>query len=336
MGEKHVGYMITQTAGTAERMSEVMYSIFQFVSSSGQDAIRFAHGSTSESVSSSIGFGGSPTVTSFASGSFIVLEPANALPSGYRWQAKFEVAGGSSLNVILSTAGGWDAATKSFIANSALNPPGIVPPVTDAVPWLTANPGTSTQILISSSDLDTYASGAQTVKAPYIRLTDWVPSNAEGSQFTSAMYIGGYIPANPTKNTNPVVIISKTPSIGWPTAYQWGVGFATPASTNSYSKVAPDYDFGVKDLSNCYATVGAFTAGNQNSSAGSTPYAKDIDGAWPPLPIFVYSHTGGTCLGYFGKYSQVSGWTNRSDGDTDPYKEYIVVGNMLFRWKQAV
>lgn len=330
MGEKHVGYILSNAT---DRISETMYNVWQFVSSSGQDVLRFAHNSTAASVSSSIGFGGTPVVTSFNSGSFIVIEPINALPSGYRWQAKIERASSTAINAILSTAGGWDATSKNFISNSALNPPGITPPVTDSTPWFTATPALSTQILISTSDLDTYISGTTSVKVPYFRATDWIPSNAEGTQFASALYVGGYIPINSTQNTNPVVMLSKTPNNNWATNFYWGVAFATPGSANSYNKVAPDYDFGVKDLSQCYATLGAPTMGNVNTQAALSPHAKDIDGAWPPLPVYVFSHSNNAMLGYFGKYNMLSVYLGVADGETDPAREYIFCFNFMFRWK---
>ena len=194
MGEKHVKYTMT-----GSWTNEVMHRMFDFVSASGpasgQNAVRFAYGSTATSVSSTLGYGGSPVSVNFASGSFIVIEPSATMPSGYRWQLKLENISATQLGATLSTVGGWEgSSTKNFIAASTNNPPGITPPVTDRIAWSITAPTAGYLYLISSADLDTY--GASATPATYFRIMEWQSGGAEASQFFTALHVGGYIPTN--------------------------------------------------------------------------------------------------------------------------------------------
>lgn len=328
MGEKHKLYSIVQSSGN-NRSGEVMASIFSFISSSGQDAIRFAHNSTAESVSSSLGFGGSPTFTNFVSGSFIVVEPTVAMPSGYRWQSKIEIGPGTVLSSTLSTVGGWDAATKIFKSASTLNPPNITPPVTNAIPWMTAQPTQGDQIMISSCDLDTYTSGSSTVKAPYFRLIVKQGYSAAFSPYS--FYVGSYIPLE-IQNTNPVCFLARIPYISYNNAAYWG---SSAVNTSNLTRVAPDYTFATTDLSASYAGLSSVTFIGNLTNPGNSPFARDLDGGWVNFPIYVLNLGASVTLGYFGKYNMLCGYINRGYLFSDPAQEYAMVYDSLMRWKPS-
>lgn len=327
MSEKHKTYPIVNSSA-ATRTGEIMYSIFQFISSSGQNAIRFAYGSTGAAVSSSIGYGGSPTAANFVSGSFIVLEPAAALPSGYRWQTKIEYGPVNAVSSTLSTVGGWEGgATKNFIAASTNNPPGITPPVTDAIPWVTAAPTQGDLLLISSCDLDTYGTGTS---VPYFRVMQ--KTGYSGATFAAgSMYVGGYIPLE-KQNTNPVCLLARLPSPLYNNGYYWGT---STNSTTNLTRVAPDYTFTATSLTASYAGLGSVTFYGNLTSVGSSPMAKDLDGGWVNLPVYVGHVNNAITLGYFGKYNMLSGYNGRAIGTCDSSEEYMNVYGFYMRWKPS-
>lgn len=326
MAEKHVEYYLENAANNS--VGEVMYRIFTFVSSSGQNAVRFAHNSTATSVSGNLGYGGSPTgFADFPSGSFIVVESTAAMPSGYRWQVLFERSSVSTITAQLSTIGGWEGGnTKNFISNSTNNPPGITPPVTDRVQWLTTGPAVRTNYQFSSSDLDTYGPNATSVA--YFRINQYLPSAAEGSQFVQSVLVGGYIPFNPLKNTNPCCLIARIPNTNAGSSFTFA--FAN-ANSNSASRVSPDFDFHNKDLSYAYGGVASVTA--FGSEFGIHNATKENLGGMANTPVFVVSYSAQATPGYFGKYCTVAGNVNRADGTVDVNREYQVVNGYMFRWK---
>jgi len=324
MSEKHVKYTM---AGTTT--NEVMNNIFSFVSSSGQNAIRFAYSGTATSVSSTLGYGGSPSVTNFASGSFIVIEPVTAMPSGYRWQVKIENISTSQIGATLSSVGGWEGnSTKNFISSSVNNPPGITPPVTDRVVWLNATPSAGFIYLISSADLDTY--GASAIPSSYFRIVEWQASAAEGSQFVQALHVGGYIPTNQVSNTNPVAMLARNPGMTVSTSY-WGN--TSTVNTTTLNRVPPDYNFSTTNLSNSTACIST-VAGNA-AVPGALTWAKDLNGNWVNFPVFIFSTTAAATMGYYGKYAMFGGYSGRQDGQSDAANEYLVVNDLVIRWKPS-
>lgn len=328
MAEKHVEYFIENSSpGSA---GELMLDIFSFVSSSGQNAVRFAYDSTAASVSGSLGYGGNPTDPSnFPSGSFIVIEPVQAMPSGYRWQALFERYTSTTISVQLSTVGGWEGgSTKNFISNSTNNPPGIVPPVTDKVQWMPSAIAAKTALLISSCDLDTY--GPNATPSTYFRVLLQVPSAAEASQYTLCVVVGGYIPFNHSMNTNPCCLISRIPKANAGSSVTFG--FANP-NANSTTKIAPDWDFRTKDLTSAYGAVAGISAFGTNF--GEILWSKDPAGSMVNTPAFIVSYPGQAVTGYLGKHNMVVGYGARADGNCDANRKYLTVNDFMFRWNPS-
>lgn len=310
MGEKHQKYVMT-TSG----YDEAMYALYTFVSSSGQNAVRFVNNSTAQAVSSSLGKGGLPVTANFVSGSFIVVEPVNAMPSGYRWQARISRST-TDQRYNLSTIGGWDINSGSFLAVS-----GVTPPVTGEVVWNSNADALAinNQWLFSSSDLDTY--GASSTPATYFRAVRWIPTNVEGSQFgVSSFHIGGYIPTNVSANTNPVVALGGKPFI-FNGASNWGY---STADGNNRNRCNPDYNYSTTVLASSYAYT---------PDLGLSTYAKDVNGQWVNTPAFVNSVTAAAAMGYFGKYAFLIGNSGRADGQQDAAQEYMVVNDVMIRWK---
>ena len=324
MGEKHVKYI---AAGTTT--NEVMKDIFDFVSSSGQNAVRFAYASTTAAVSSTLGYGGSPVLTNFASGSFMVIEPVATMPSGYRWQVKIENISTTQIGATMSTVGGWEGSTtKSFIAASTNNPPGITPPVTDRIVWQNTAPVAGNMYMISSCDLDTY--GASAISNTYFRVLEWVPSAVEGSQFVQGLHVGGYIPTNQASNTNPVALIARSPTIA---ASNQTWGSVNISNTVTLNRVSSDYNFATTNLATTTAALQSVTS--NTSLQGASTWARDINGQWVNYPIFLFSSIAGATMGYYGKYSMLAGYSGRQDGQQDAAQEYMVVNDLMIRWKPS-
>lgn len=312
MGEKHQKYVMT-TSG----YDEAMYALYTFVSSSGQNAVRFVNGSTAQAVSSSAGKGGLPALANFVSGSFIVVEPVAAMPSGYRWQVKISRST-SDQRYNLSTIGGYDITTNTFQAVG-----GVTPPVTGEVIWNSNADALAinNQWLFSSCDLDTY--GASSISNAYLRAVRWIPTNAEGSQFgISSFHIGSYIPTNASANSNPVVALGGKPQ-GANLASSWG--YAT-GDGNNRNRCSPDYNYSTLNLASTYAYT---------PDLGLSTYAKDVNGQWVNTPAFINSITAAASMGYFGKYSFLLGNSGRADGQQDAAQEYMVVNDVMIRWKPS-
>ena len=328
MAEKHVKYAL----GTTTRIADMMWCIYQFVLTSGQTAVRFADNNVLHAVYNGTAYATPTSSTDFPTGSFIVLESSATMPSGHRWQVKFSRT--TAVYSTLSTVGGWDYLTNAFTSSGGSTPPGITPPVTDTLIWSATGTGTTAQLLISSSDLDTY--GASAISYSYISVHEWFSTTSEGVQFLNSSYVGGYVPTNMTNNTNPVCILARVPSLE-------NIGGAPNFGANSVSlsecRIAPDYNFATTTLNQVasYAFITSVSADN-GGVPGSSNYAKDLlggGGQWVNFPVYVVSGPGAAVLGYFGKYTMFGGYSGRVDATPDTANEYVVINDLVFRWKPS-
>lgn len=329
MGEKHVKYGLTRSGG--DLRGELMLNIFNFVSSSGQNSVRFAYGSTAAAVSTSLGYGGAPSAYSdFGDRSFIVIEPVVTMSSGYRWQAFIERndTSGSCL-FRLSTIGGWEGgATKNFVSNSTNSPPGRTPPVTDAVPLIDTL-ASGNLMLISTSDLDKY--GTASNPATYFRVMKWAHTAAEGAQFLYGSSFGSYIPFNTDSNTNPVYALAGFPDPITTPSYGWG----SNSTLGSYNRVPPEFGFTKTTLNTYNSQAAITTVGFTSTNPGSSSWAKGINNAWVNYPVVISNVIKYATPGYFGPYNMLGGLGTRTDGTADSANEYMVVNSLMIRWKPS-
>lgn len=328
MSEKHVKYPLA-SATADNNTGEIMYRIFTFISSSGQAAVRFAYNSTATSVSSSVGYGGTPTSFSdFPSGSFIVVEPVTAMPSGYRWQVKIERSATNTIRQQMSTVGGWEGnSTKNFISNSTNNPPNITPPTTDFVNFIATSPASGSYLLVSTADSDTY--GSNNTPATYFRYLTWAAGAVEGSQFAAGVSFGSYIPYNTSSNTNPVYLLAGNPNINTASTNQWSV------NATSNNRVPPNFRFDDTSLTTNNAAGGITTVSLVGNNPGESGNAKGLNNVWVNFPVVVCQFTKYAAPGYLGTYNLMGGHSGRTDGTPDSKGEYMVVNNLMIRWKPS-
>lgn len=167
---------------TGSLLSDVMYSIYQFVD--GSALFQFVDDGGSDSVYDGSSYGTPSAYTFFATGSYMVIEPVDA---GEPWQIKIKVdVSNADLFIEWAPNGGW--ASGSFGANLT----------SGEIGWNDSNlPPTGTQVYMSESDLDGYS---------FLRCVMF-----DTSDFHEGFYAGGYIPVDATNNTEPYVMLAGKP-----------------------------------------------------------------------------------------------------------------------------
>jgi hypothetical protein len=319
--EKHTKTTVTTT-------SDVMYAIFTAmtatINGSVQVALRWADNDITHAVNNGTTYAtnaGSVTAASYfdAANSFLVVEPATAMPNGSRWQLQVTRTGTGNTNLFCKFAsrGGWTSGTKVF-ANGAGQP------TTGNIDAFNAGaPGTNKRCLVSICNMDTY--GSSTSYA-YIRMIVWDQTTPAA---TKTFYCGGYIPFDQANNTTPCCLLVgqiATASSGvaqGTISKSWGW---TTTGANCLNRIAPDY------------------AGTQtNLNTAGYGYMKSVDpslaagnlgpsGEWVEFPMYMYSIDDAAFYGYFGKYTMFGGDVTRTMATRDSTQKYLIFYDTVVRF----
>lgn len=281
---------------TIERMAAVLFKLWEFVNASS--LIQFVVDVTVPAVFDGTVYGTPTDQTFFENdGSRITVEPVDPTVD---WQCKLKIdTVAEDLLVQYAPAGGWSNAVEFGVA-----------PTSGEILWgVGAAPAVSSSLFISASDDDGY---------PYFRcvIFDTLP--------ISAFYVGGYIPIEPTPNTQPHCLLAGLPVVRFGTAGTWGSvlgGLAT-----SRNRVPVEYPPITTDLvANGFAFV--FTANQLADGSVEQGY----NGTFVQVPVFLGTNTG-HCLGYFGPFTMFAISSNKADRDIDASGEYIVFNDLAMRW----
>ena len=311
MAEKHI-LGSTGAGTTAEVMQQIYAAIVAYGSTTG---IRLTvDGSTTATHNGTALGTPDGTVAWWGNNSYMVVEPVAAMPGGGRWQCKI---GRTSTNVLTSQwapNGGWTVAAPTY-AGLAVS---AVTTWNDGTP-----PGATATYYISMSNLETYAAGVDTYGYSYLRVLIRRSSAADDAQFVQGLYVGGYIPADPTTDTKPSVMLCGSPrqnggSLSW--------SYAT-ANASCPNRAPTDNVHTYLD----YANGGhCFTTGML-----LTTYAKSRDGKLTNKNLYLFGIAAACELGSFGPYTMWLGALTRTDNAPDASAEYLVVGELMIRWKPS-
>mgnify|MGYP003144978278 FL=1 len=251
-------------------------------------------------------------------GDYIVIEPVNAYPGGGKWQLKI-YSGDVSVNHDedctweISWLGGWQKSDGSFGSNQT----------TAAKEFFSATQTTTDDTwYISCSNSDTYDNSSGTQTYTYFRVLLYDNNGTEGATSTKydGGYVGGYIPVEPDDDSKPVVcFFGKDIAAGTTTTNCWGDADST---NNGLAPGNYAHDTGGGNIS-------AFINGASNVYTG---YGNTRSGNWANGPTLILDYTNNTTLGAFGKFTQMKGNADRSDGATDASVDYRVVGDQVIRW----
>lgn len=311
MAEKHQKTTITS-------VGDIMYAIFTMIQTSGQTAVQWADTATATLVGNHAIWNGSAfiaaasvTSTTFnTTSSYMVIESTAAMPSGRRWQAKLSRgAANANLYVNFAPRGSWNYLTPGFDTTSY--------PSTGDIDCLSNNSTTAGRVLVSTSDLDTY--GTSTTYS-YLRFMIW-----DGTSIVKSLYVGGYIPFDQTNNTNPAVVLTRSPF--WNTASTGTWGSTVTGSGANFNRISPDYTGATKSLS---------AAGFAHIKAIDTSIVnRDPNANWVNFPVYIRCVDDASFFGYFGKYTMFAGDTSRSLATADSNNEYLAVNDLVMRWKPS-
>ena len=310
MAEKHQKTTITS-------VGDIMYAIYTMVTTSGQTAVQWADtagaSNGSRAIYSGSAFIAASAVTSTtfnSTSSYMVIESTAAMPSSRRWQAKISRgAANANLYVNFAPRGSWNYATPGFDTTNY--------PYTGDIDCLSNNTTAAGRVLVSTSDLDTYGSGTT---YSYLRFMLW-----DGTAIVKSMYVGGYIPFDQTNNTNPAVVFTRSPF--WNTASNGTWGSTSTGAVANFNRISPDYTGATKSLAAAgYAHIKAID---------TTIVNRDPNANWVNFPVYIRCVDDASFFGYFGKYTMFAGDTSRSLCTADSNNEYLVVNDLVMRWKPS-
>lgn len=309
--EKHV-LGSTGAGTTAEVMQQLYAAIVAYGSSCGIRLV--VDGSTTATHNGTALGTPDGTITWWGNGSYMVVEPIDAMPGGGRWQCKIARPSTISMTSQWAPNGGWTVAAPTFAGLA----------VSAATQWNDGNaPGAAATYYISMSNLETYAAGSSTYGYAYLRVFIRRSTGAEDGQFVQGLYVGGYIPNDPTTDTKPSVMLCGSPrlaggSLTWSytTASAGCVGRAPVDNVHTYT----DYANG----GHCY--VNGYQPG---------AFAKSRDGKLCNKTLYLYSIAASCELGSFGPYTMFVGALTRTDNAPDADANYLVVGELMARWRPA-
>ena len=252
------------------------------------------------------------TVGWWGANSYIVLECSAAMPGGSRWQVKIMRTSTTAITAQWAPSGGWTVAAPTYAGLA----------VSAATTWTDGSaPGAAATYYISMSNLETYAAGASTYGYTYFRILIRRSSGAEDAQFVQGLYVGGYIPNDPTTDTNPSCMLAGSPRIAAASS-TWSY---TTASSGCLNRAPTDNVHTATDYTN---GGHAFVTG-----LNLTTYAKSRDGKLVNKNLYLYSIAAGCELGSFGPYTMWLGALTRSDAAVDAAAEYVVAGELMLRFK---
>ena len=307
--EKHVLYP-TGTGATAD----VQQSMYSFIATWGATVgLRIAQDGATNATHNGTALGTPDgTIGWWGLNSYFVIEPVATMPGGGRWQCKIQRVSTTVLSAMYAPIGGWVSSTGLF----------GVSPVSALTQWNdAAAPGVNGTYYISGSDLETYAAGASTYGYTYFRVLIRRSSGAEDSQFVSGLYVGGYVPDEPTLDLQPSVMLCQGPRL------------SNAAATWSYSVINANC-FNRAPIDNTHVATDYTNNGHCfTSGALLATYAKTRSGLYANKPMFLYNISGAYELGCFGNYTMFAGALQRTDAAPDGSAEYLVVNEMMIRWK---
>lgn len=245
-----------------------------------------------------------PNVGASSNGSYMVIEPVAACyPGGGKWQAKLSVVSGDLYSDVAHHGEGWTNAAQDF--GASLNTGNVrFSPTFAAAPH---------QFYHSASDLETYNGGADT--SLYLR-----SFHRSGNTSSAGLYIGGYIPADPTEDTRPLLVLNGIPYMGGhTTAESWGEvdsGAAYGRTPNAYTSPGPT------------GFVVAGVCGNEDQNYSPGPAANDYAGNKPASTIFVVADST-WCLGKLGPYTMMGCGVPNTGTQQGAY---LMLRDFCYRW----
>lgn len=311
-GEKHVMY----SPGTG-LTTDVMQSIYTFVNTHGSTCgLRIASDGGTYATHNGSALGtpdGTAGWWATAANAYMVVEPVATMPGGSRWQCKIIRNSTSVLQAVYAPLGGWTVAAPTY---SGL-------PVSAATQWNDGTaPGASCNTYISGSDLNTYSGGASAYT--YLRVLGRRTANAEDGQWTYGLRIGGYVPHEPSADTKPSVMLCRTPTVNGGSA-SWS--YATANSSCPNRAPVDDVHTTTDYSSNGHCYVNGQQAGTS---------ARSRNGKWTNKRLYLYNIAGAYELGSFGPtYDMTVGNFGRSDAAADSGADYLVVNDLMVRWKPS-
>lgn len=324
MAEKHIA------VASMNSVEAVFYEIYNFINTYANNncGVRWADNDVTHAVSCD---GATYSVPANAAGvgdgSFMVIESESVMPSGRRWQVRITVdTAGDDIDYQFAPRGGWDYINLDYGATVGTWNGAGYPFSGWAQCNLGASPSNNT-LYMSISNLETY--GSENIKCEYFRFLLRNAALAEGSQFREGIYVGGYIPFDPVGDTNPVVALSRIPAIAT-AVYSWGY---VTLGTSNLNRIAPDIDGSTINLNTSYAMVAG--ASFNGFAAGQEATKNTRSGQWVNTPLWIIDLSNYAMVGYTGKYSQLLGNKNRDDAAADASLEYLVVNDLMMRWKPS-
>lgn len=322
--EKHTKTTVTTT-------SDVMYAIFTTltatINGSVQVALRWADNDITHAVyngTSYAGSVGSVTAATYfdAANSFIVIEPADAMPNGSRWQLQITRTATTNLNLfcVFASRGGWVYSTRTFAAGAGQPTTGNIDAFCGAIP------GTNKRCLVSVSNMDTYGTGTSYA---YLRMIIW---DQTGVLATKSFYAGGYIPFDQTNNTTPCCFLAG--QVGTAAAglgqgsitKSWGY---TTTGSNCLNRIPPDYNGTQTNLNT--AGYGYIKSVDPSLASGNL----GPSGEWVNFPMYIYSIDDASFFGYFGKYTLFGGSVTRTMATRDSTQKYLTMYDAMIRFDPA-
>lgn len=313
-GEKHVLAVAGSGATT-----DVMQAIYSFVNTNGAACgLRIAVDGSTAATHNGTALGtpdGTVGWWATAANAYMVIEPVNAMPGGGRWQVKIIRASTAALNAVWAPIGGWTVAAQTYA--------GL--PVSAVTQWNDGSaPGASCTHYISGSNLETYTAGASTYGYTFLRILGRRGGGTEDNQFVYGLYVGGYVPNEPTVDTQPSVMLARYPSMAG-AALSWSYG---SNNSNNVNRAPVDDVHTVTD----YTNNGTCLA--QCMLPGI--YGRSRSGKWVGKIIYLYNLASSYELGSFGPtYTMAGGYLGRTDAAVDSAAEYIIGNDMVHRWKPS-
>lgn len=309
--EKHILY--PTGAGTTQEVQQAMY---HFINNWGSTVgLRIAQDGATYATHNGTALGTPDnTVGWWGLNSYFVIEPVATMPGGGRWQCKIQRVSTTVLSAMWAPIGGWLTSAQTFSPN----------PVSALTQWNDAvAPGANATYYISGSNMETYAAGVSTYGYTYFRVLIRRSNGAEDSQFVSGLYVGGYVPNEPTLDLQPSCMLAQQPRLSVAST-SWSY---TTANASCLNRAPIDNTHTATDYTN---NGHCFTSSNVLGT-----YAKTRSGLYANKPMYLYNIAGAYELGYFGNYTMFAGALQRTDATPDSANEYLVANEIMHRWKPS-
>lgn len=321
MAEYHHGVNIHKDF----RWKDYMRSLWDFVDNqqSGDKVLRFVTGNSAKSGGSMVDPSSADLSAGFTTNNdYLIIEPVNAYPGGGRWQLKVLMKNTSGYSateftVTISWLGGWVDDSDHFdgahsfvidgdrtIQNENMN--------TNA---------SESRWMFSCSNSDQYTNSAGIQSYTYLRSTTYEAQD-DRSYRNSGFYCGGYIPAEPDRDTKPICFLSKRVGTYNNNDYMGEVASNLHQATpGDYAHTAPGGN-------------STLFLGPPEQTHGHDQYGMNRSGGWVMIPLFLYNYTEKICMGSFGRYTWMKANRDVPDGSKDAAQEYFMARGVAMRWKE--